>query len=330
MTPTEHYAALLKRITTWATEEECGKGKIPQTKAQEDLIAERIGFALKRKMFHIEANRHPAQDWFLRARAPTVIAHTGNKWGKTFALLLSGIVSSLGCCPWDPEHTDQYNPLFMHGVDPFTGARFTYEPPIRIGLVVQDFSTSLPEDIILRLKEILPWDAIITRVSRVQGQVIDGFEFYNGSTWRILSHVQEDERFEGWSMHRVLWNEPMPYAKFVGASRGSVEFNAVHHMAFSPLSEPWIVDSLYLPGHPVRCEQDFLDIPVKKPEIVVVEGSIFDNPYNTRESVDRFIGRIQSEEEKEARVWGRWSIFAGRVYKNFNHEVHIKNLEDLI
>lgn len=218
----------------------------------------------------------------------------------------------------------------MNGIDPITGNRFTYEPPVRIGLVCQDFSTSLPEDIILRLKEIMPWDAIITRISRVQGQVIDGFEFFNGSTVRILSHVQEDERYEGWSMHGVKWNEPMPHSKFVAASRGSVEFNATHVMAFSPLSEPWIMDALYLPAHFVRTEQDFLDIQTKKPEIVVVEGSIYENPYSTREAIDRFVSRISTEEEREARVWGRWSVFAGRVYKSFSREKHVRELVELI
>src|SRR5262245_54888987 len=144
MTPSEHYAALLKRITTWAIEEECGKGKNPTTRAEEEAVVERLGYTMaKAKMFHVEPEKHKQQSYFLKAKAPIVIAQSGNKFGKTFALLLQGITAALGCCPWDPEHSDLYNPI-------------TYEPPVRIAIVVQDFATALPEDIIPRLKEIMP------------------------------------------------------------------------------------------------------------------------------------------------------------------------------
>jgi hypothetical protein len=330
MTPREHYSALLKRITTWATEEECGKGKTPTTQAETDAIAERLVYATARaKMFHVEPERHQKQSWFLKAKAPTVIAISGNKFGKTFALLLKGLIASLGCCPWDPDQTDLYNPVFMQGKDPDTGARFTYEPPLRIGLVVQDFATSLPEDIIVRLKEIMPWDALVTRVSRVQGQIIDGFELFNGSTWRILSHVQEDERFEGWSMHAVLWNEPMPRAKYIGAMRGSMEFNATHLMAMTPISEPWLYDSLYLKSHVVNSQQDFDQIALTHPEIVSVEGSTYDNPFLPREAVDRF-ERTIPDSQREARLFGKFTHLAGLVYKTFSREQHVRELATLV
>lgn len=317
--PSEHYSALLKRITTWATEEECGKGKIPQTKAQEDLIAERIGFALGKKIFHIDPSRHPAQGWFMRSKAPIVIAHTGNKWGKTFALLLGGLTASLGCCPWDPDSTELYNPLGLTA----------FEPPIRVMLVCQDFSTSLPEDIILRLKEIIPWDAIITRVSRVQGQVIDGFEFFNGTTWRILSHVQEDERYEGWSSHLILWNEPMPRTKFVRATRGAVEFAAPQRMAFTPISDPWIYDSLYLKSHIIATQADFDLAQKTNPPVIVVEGAIFQNPYLPVDAVERFI-EVIPEGEREARIYGKWQHLSGLIFKQWSRDKHVRELAALI
>jgi hypothetical protein len=317
MTPREHYSALLKRITTWATEEECGKGKTPTTQAETDAIAERLGYATARaKMFHVEPERHKKQSYFLKAKAPIVIAHTGNKFGKTFALLLKGLVASLGCCPWDPDQTDLYNPI-------------TFEPPVRVALVVQDFATALPEDIIPRLKEIMPWDALVTRTSRVQGQIIDGFEFFNGSTWRILSHVQEDERFEGWSMHLILWNEPMPRSKFIGASRGALEFNAPHLMAFTPISDVWIYDHLYLKSHLVNNEDDYNQVAIKKPEIVVIEGSIFENPYLPVEAITRFENAIP-ESQKEARLYGKWSHLSGLVYKSWSRANHVRELATLV
>lgn len=331
MSPLDHYQALLKRITTWATEEECGKGKTPTTQAETDLILERLGHAMARaKIFHIDPERHKRQSYFLKANAPTVMAVSGNKFGKTFALLLKGMIASLGCCPWAPEDSELYNPLEpLHRFNEKTQEWQSFEPPVRIGLVVQDYGTALPQDIIPRLKEIIPWDALVVRESRVQGQIIDGFELFNGSIWKILSHKQDDEQYEGWSMHLILWNEPMPRSKFVGASRGSIEFDARHLMAFSPISEAWLYDQLYINSHIVNTQADFDEIAVKKPEIVTVEGTIWDNPYLTDKAIDRFKSRIH-ESEYGARLYGKFQHLAGLVFKQFSREKHVRELAALV
>ena len=311
------YSALLARILEWAHDEAgVPKGKIPTPK-QQDEISERLRITLEHaKMFHIDPERHERQSYFLRAKAPIVVAHTGNKWGKTFALLLRGLVASFGCAPWDPDNTAVYNPLDR-------------EPPVRVILIVQDYATSLPLDIIPRLKEIMPWDALVTKVSRVQGQVIDGFELWNGSTWKILSHVQEDERFEGWSAHLLLWNEPMPRSKFIGACRGAIEFNAPHIMSFTPISEPWLYDEIYLPSHKIRDQASFLSSFTEKPEIAVVEGLIYDNPFIPKEAIDRYEQQIP-ESQRAARIFGEWAHLSGRVYKFFSREKHVVPLEQLV
>lgn len=313
----ERYKALLDRMVQWASEESGVKpGKIP-TNEQQDLISERLSQSINNaKMFHLEPERHEQQSYFLRAQAPIVVAHTGNKWGKTFALLVRGLVASLGCAPWDPENTALFNPI-------------EYEPPLRVILVVQDYSTALPLDILPRLKELIPWEALVTSVSRVQGQVIDAFKLWNGTEWKILSHSQEDKSFEGWSAHLVLWNEPMPYSKFIGALRGCVEFNARHVMSFTPISEPWLYDRVYLPSHRIVDRQSFLDSFTQRPEVIVVEGSIEQNPYLPREAVERFLANIP-ESQRAARQFGQWAHLAGRVYRNFNRSTHVRELAELV
>lgn len=313
----EAYKKLTRRLVEWATEQEGVKpGKVP-TPEQQDAISDRLAQAVNyAKIFHWDMSRHPRQSYFMRAKAPIVVAHTGNKWGKTFALLARGLVATLGCAPWDPENSAIYNPLNI-------------EPPVRVILIVQDLVTSLPLDIMPRIKELIPWDAFVTRVSRVQGQVVDAIEFFNGSQWKILSHVQEDERFEGWSAHLLLWNEPMPRSKFIGACRGAIEFNAPHIMSFTPISEPWLYDEIYLPSHRIVDESSFLDSFAKRPEKIVVEGTIYDNPFLDKDAISRYEGQIP-ESQRLARIFGGWSHLAGRIYKRFSRTTHVRELHQIV
>jgi hypothetical protein len=163
----------------------------------------------------------------------------------------------------------------------------------------------------------------------VQGQVIDGFELFNGSTWRILSHKQDDEQYEGWSMHLVLWNEPMPRQKYVGAMRGSMEFNAPHLMAFTPIAEPWIYDGIYLKSHVVNSQREFDEIAIKKPGHVAIEGSTYDNPFLPREAIERFVETIPSGQE-ETRLFGKFTHLSGLIYKQFSRDKHVRELAVLV
>jgi hypothetical protein len=163
----------------------------------------------------------------------------------------------------------------------------------------------------------------------VQGQVIDGFELFNGSTWRILSHKQDDEQYEGWSMHLVLWNEPMPRQKYIGAMRGSMEFNAPHLMALTPISEAWLYDQLYLKSHVVNSQGEFDQIAREEPEIVSVEGATYDNPFLPREAVERFERSIPSE-QKEARLFGKFTHLSGLIFKQFSREKHVRELAAMV
>lgn len=322
MTPTECYDALIGRITTWAVEEECGQGKMPDQKQKERITTRVLQTLQNAQIFHIDPYRHQKQSWFLRARAPILIACTGNKFGKTFANLIIGAVASLKCVPWAPREAQDEAYEIFRKIKP------EYDPPITITLAGPDFVKWLPMNIIPRLKKLLPWDALITRVNRQQGNVIDGFELWNGTSWQILSCSGDTERFEGWSTHLMLWDEPMTREKFIAASRGCVEFGAPHVMSFTPenLRDAFVVDELVLPSTHITKEEEFQALAESKPTRILIEGSIFDNPF-----IDEADKQVQvslwNPEERESRVYGRLRFFSGRVYKNFERARHVRSLE---
>lgn len=329
MSPAEHYSALIRRLTDWSIESVCGKGKKPKGDRQVAEIERRLSQTIENAlMFHIDPTYHPKQAWFLELLAPIVVACTGNKFGKTFALLLKALVATLGCAPWDPEQTHRYNPI-------------KHEPPVEITLCGPDFATWLPLNIVPRLKKLIPWDAIVVKTSRIQGAIIDGIEFWNGTTWKILSYVQEDARFEGWSTHLCLWDEPMPMSKYVAASRGCIEHGAPHAMSYTPLSEAWVYDEFYDRGFLVDTQEAFeiakqgtddalFDQGRQRPLVVV--GTMYDNHYLSRKEQERFDNDVlrKKPEEREARVYGKHRSLQGLIWKNFSLERHVKDLSCLV
>jgi len=324
MSPTDHYDALIQRISQWAIDEVCGKGKKPKTNREVEDVERRIAQTIEHaEIFHFTP--HPKQDWFMRAKAPITAAVTGNKWGKTVALLSLGMVSTLHCVPWAPR--DEQEEAYAR----YSKVASDYEPPIQVVLSGPDMVTWLPMNIVPRLKKLIPWDALVVKTSRQQGQVIDGIEFWNGSSWKILSYMSEPERYEGWSCHLKLWDEPMDRVRFISASRGCIEFQAPHVMSFTPenLRDAFVVDDIVLAAHHITSEESFNAVATQKPQIVVVEGSLYDNPYIPQEAKEQQV-LMWTAEERISRVEGKLRFFVGAVYKSFSRDKHVKELEALV
>lgn len=325
MTPTQNYDALLERITTWAIQTECGKGKMPTTPAQQLAVRIALERALQKKIFSLSF--HPKQDWFMRVKGAIVAAITGNRWGKSTGMIATLTVPTLGCVPWAPrDMQDELYPIYSKVAMKYLGA------PIKVVLAGPDFSNWLPLVVIPKLKDMIPWDALVTGVSRVQGQIIDGIEWWNGTVWKILSYKQEKDRFESWDAHIIGWDEPMPRSYFIAASRGAIDHNACHVMSFTPedVTEVWSYDAIYLAGHHIQNEQDYLEAVEKKPSIVVVKGSMTENPFLDPESIKTQVSFWTDPDEREARIHGNYRFLTGAVYKAFSRDKHVRRIEDIL
>jgi hypothetical protein len=330
VTPRQHYEALIGRLTKYCVTQVCGR-RAPSTREEMAEINRRFTRLVEQaEMFHINPDLHEKQAWFLRLKARKLVACTGNKWGKTYAMLLKALVATFGCAPWDPDHTDEFSVVDR-------------EPPIDVTLCGPDYGTWIPLNILPRLKKLVPFDALAESVTRIHGPIIDTITWFNGSTWKILSYVQDTVRFEGWSTHLCLWDEPMPMEKYVAAARGCIEFSAPHVMAYTPLSNPWVFDEFYDRGFKVKTQADYelakagidkrlfdrrtgMELPL------VITGSMRDNPHVPAAAKKEFEEEVLRRKpwERDARIFGMHTSLMGLVYPNWQEDRHVKELETLV
>jgi len=87
----------------------------------------------------------------------------------------------------------------------------------------------------------------------------------------------------------------------------AVDFQGFLWMTLTPLSEPWLYDELFN----------------RKDELAwTTTVSIYDNPYLSPKGIEELKASL-TEDEEEARLYGKFRHLAGRVYKNFDEDIHV-------
>lgn len=132
-----------------------------------------------------------------------------------------------------------------------------------------------------------------------------------GAKIDIVTHDMDTMALEGWQGHWAHFDEPPPRDKWVATLRGLVRNQGRWWITCTPLSEPWMYDEVYTNAKYFICNVDMRD-----------------NPYLTEESIAEFESKL-TEEEREARIHGRFMHLSGLTYKEFNPEVHIKRISKL-
>ncbi len=131
--------------------------------------------------------------------------------------------------------------------------------------------------------------------------------FKNGNSFDILTYEQSVEQFEGWAGDIAWFDEPPPRDKYIATRRGLVDTNGRCMLTLTPLKQPWIYDEIYVNDDPsYEC----------------VTMTIWDNPWQDEEAIKVF-AKGQSEEEKDARLYGKFRHLSGLVFKEFDPEIHI-------
>ena len=162
----------------------------------------------------------------------------------------------------------------------------------------------------------MPKTQIKRKVKNPQGIVIK-YELSNGSSFDIMTHEQDTTQFEGWSGDMVWFDEPPPRDKYVACLRGLVDTKGRGILTLTPLSQPWIYDEIY-----VDHDKD----------VFCVTVDMRDNPYLSEEAIKEFESSL-TEDEKEARVHGKFLHLSGLVYKEFEPTVHViepRNIEGAV
>lgn len=131
--------------------------------------------------------------------------------------------------------------------------------------------------------------------------------FKNGREFDILTHEQTTEQFEGWKGDLAWFDEPPPRDKYIATRRGLVDTKGRCWLTLTPLKQPWIYDDLYT-------KEDS--------NIFVVTMDIKDNPTLSPTAIEEF-SKALTEEEKEARLHGKFMHLSGLVFKEFDPDIHI-------
>lgn len=174
-------------------------------------------------------------------------------------------------------------------------------------IVAKDFTKGVGEVIIPFLEEWLDPTLVARKIRNTMG-IPFKWELKNGSVFDILTHEQTTEQFEGWKGHLAWFDEPPPRDKYIATLRGLVDFKGRVWLTLTPLTQPWIYDEVYTRADSKR--------------IFVVTMDIRDNKHLGEDAIKEFELSL-TEEEKEARLHGRFLHLTGLIYKEFDPNIHI-------
>jgi phage terminase large subunit-like protein len=190
---------------------------------------------------------------------------------------------------------------------------FRYAYPIKGRIVAKDYQKGVGEVIIPFLEEWLDPSLIKRKIRNPLGIPIKWI-LKNGSVFDILTYEQTVEAFEGWKGHIAWFDEPPPRDKYIATLRGLVDYKGRVWLTLTPLNQPWIYDEIYTISDPNR--------------VFVVTADIRDNPHLSESAIKEFELSL-TEEEKEARIHGRFMHLSGLVYKEFNPDINICEPPDI-
>ncbi len=173
-------------------------------------------------------------------------------------------------------------------------------------IIATDLQKGVGEVIVPFLEEWLDSSLILRKFRNPIGIPVK-WTLKNGNQFDILTHEMTTEQFEGWKGHIAWFDEPPPRDKYIATLRGLVDYSGRDWLTLTPLTQPWIYDDIYSNSDP---------------NVKVITCDIKDNPYLSKDAIHEF-ERMLTQEEKEARLHGKFMHLSGLVYKEFDPQMHI-------
>jgi len=155
---------------------------------------------------------------------------------------------------------------------------------------------------------------MITKIIKNPQGIGTKYILKNGSVFDILTYEQDTEQFEGWRGHVAWFDEPPPRDKYVATLRGLVDFSGRHWLTLTPLTQPWIYDEIY-----TNTDKEYN---------FVVTVDIRENEHLSEAAIADF-EKTLTEEEKDARIHGKFLHLTGLIYKEFSTETHVIDPPDI-
>lgn len=237
----------------------------------------------------------------------------GNRSGKTTGSIVADIID---CIDRDavPPHLQQYK---------------VWEPPVKMFLVVVD-NRNAETVAIPKLRDWCPKDQLQGgSFARAYSKELNRLHFKNGSWIQVMTQKMEIDAFSGADLHRVHFDEEPLYdhgrAIYSECMARLIDHNGDMLLSMTPLlGMTWVYDELFLPWQRQvgeAAESGFAEVQDAPTYMTLVEMD--DNPTLDPEGKAATMATFKTEEERQARMRGRFVSFSGRIYDGFDPSVHI-------
>ena len=240
------------------------------------------------------------QHEFMNSKAETTAFFGANRSGKTTAGAVKAIIHATGRYPgwWD--------------------AKQFYRPTVG-RIFVKDFQKGAAV-VIKKLREWLPRDAIVNIKKGNLGietkwwirHVTGGISYFD-----LMTYEQDSFSAEGWDGDYVWFDEPPPREMYIAAVRGLVDSEGLCWFSLTPLKEPWLFDEIYCSKNP-NVFSVICDMRHNLERVNPLSGQVI----GLREQAIRKFEMKLTEEERETRAHGKFRYLAGRIWKEWDRDVH--------
>lgn len=217
----------------------------------------------------------------------------GNRSGKT----TGGIVEDIWWLTGKHPYMETPNPSIR---------------PVMGRLVSVDFINGIKKIIIPQLKQWIPpsqlfggsWFTAYSESERV-------LTLENNSQLELMSYDQDLDKFAGTSRDFIHFDEEPPYDIYNECKMRLIDRKGRLWITMTPVEGmTWMHDDVYEPGI------------LGDKNIKIIEVDMHENPHIDPEEIERATAGL-SEEEKQARIEGKFVQMGGLIYKKFKVATHV-------
>lgn len=262
-------------------------------------------YVVRRKNGKLKGSKpHPNQNRFHRDGRRVRMVEGGNRSGKSAVGINEDVAHALGFRPWLEEDDPAYRVnVCVPNKGLIIGESFGEQvKKVLVPKLLGDYENGIPGAI--------PRCEIAKTKANATG-VITFIKFRNGSTIDLQSYDQDVDLFESTDYDWIHYDEPPPRPIWVATQRGLTDRCGRCWMTMTPLKEPWIFDDITSKAG------------LSDSDISLFRFDIYDNcGYGLTEKGIKAFESTLTEDEKEARLRGRWYHLVGTVYKSYMDRPH--------
>jgi phage terminase large subunit-like protein len=160
--------------------------------------------------------------------------------------------------------------------------------------------------------------------------------FADGGFIEFMSYEQSTEKFAGTSRHFIHFDEEPPENIYNECLARLVDTNGKHWISMTPVEGiTWVYEKIYEPGEGAEDKIILTEAigdeigpvwTVPSQEFAAIEVGMNENPHLSAAARERYL-RTLDPDERRARSKGHFVQMAGKVFKSFSVETHVKEMD---